>query len=229
MPLSISSRSCSSVRLTIQAWTRSDARSRGPLKIASTIAGRCSITRPGDEERHAQAVAGEQVEDARHPHLPAVGALAHHDGALGVLRIAGGPHGLGVDVEGEQTGKPLGESGMTDLRDERLEGHRARARALALEVGGQGQHTTVGVPGPDDLQPDGQPVGATAARQRDAGVAREVERPEIRIPGAADRAAGSPADRDRLVRVVVDGERAAGTESGDSRKSKRRKSACTRR
>ena len=58
-----------------------------------------------------------------------------------------------------RTGKPLGESGMTDLRDERLEGHGARARTLALEAGGEGQHTTVAVPGPDDLQSDGEPVG----------------------------------------------------------------------
>src|SRR6266699_774111 len=83
-----------------------------------------------------------------------------------------------------RTGKPLGESGMTCLR---LEGERARARALALEVAGEGEHAAVSVPGTDDLQPDGQAVGRPAARQRQCRVAGEVEGPEIGIPGAADR------------------------------------------
>src|SRR6185503_10314182 len=90
-----------------------------------------------------------------------------------------------------RTGKPFGVSGMTDL----LEGHGARDRALALEVRGQGEHATVRVPGADDLQPDGQPVRRPAARQRDRRVAGEVERPEIGIPGAADRAGRLAPDR----------------------------------
>src|SRR4029077_9499283 len=106
-----------------------------------------------------------------------------------------------------RTGKPLGESGMTCLRSEELEEHRARARPLALEVAGQGEHAAVAVPGADDLQPDGQAVGGHAARQRERWVAREVEGPEIGIPGAADRAGLLAADRDRPERIVIDGER----------------------
>src|SRR5215831_12517836 len=102
-----------------------------------------------------------------------------------------------------RTGKPLGDSGMTCL----LEGHGARARALALQLRGQGQHAAVGVPGTDDLEPDRQTVGGPPARQRDGGMAREVERPQIRIPGPADRAGGLAPDRDRLERIVVDRQR----------------------
>src|SRR6185436_5972701 len=101
------------------------------------------------------------------------------------------------------TGKPCGVRGMTGL----LEGHGPRARAFALQLRGQCEHAAVGVPGSDDLQPDGESVRGPPTGQRDRRMAREVERPQIRIPGAADRAGGLPADRDRLEGIVVDGER----------------------
>ena len=41
---------------------------------------------------------------------------------------------------------------------ERLDRQRARARAPALEMGGQREHAAVGVPGTHDLEPDGEPV-----------------------------------------------------------------------
>src|SRR5437879_3833690 len=110
-----------------------------------------------------------------------------------------------------KTGNPFGESGMACLRREgELERHRARAGTRALEVAGQGEDPAVAVPGTDDLEADRQAVGRPAARQRDRRVAGEVEGPEIGIPGAADGAGGLARDRDRLERVVVDGERGSG-------------------
>src|SRR5882724_646286 len=63
-----------------------------------------------------------------------------------------------------RTGKPFGESGMTCLRAGELERQRSRARAPALEIRGQGEQAAIGVPGPDDVQPDGQAVRRPAAR-----------------------------------------------------------------
>src|SRR5215470_14906598 len=109
------------------------------------------------------------------------------------------------------TGNPLGESGMaaSETGCERSEEHRARARALALEVSGQGEHTTVAVPGADDLEPDGQAIRRPATRQRDRGMAGQVEGPEVRIPTGANRAGLFTPDRDRLERIVIDGQRGA--------------------
>src|SRR5947207_7981486 len=81
-----------------------------------------------------------------------------------------------------RTGKPFGESGMTCL----LEGHRPPTRALALQLRGQGEHAAVRVPGTDDLQSDGQTVRGPPTRQRDRRMAREVEGPQIGMPGTAD-------------------------------------------
>src|SRR4026207_2474532 len=90
-----------------------------------------------------------------------------------------------------RTGKPLGESGMTDLRDERLEGHGARARTLALEAGGEGQHTTVGGPGAGELHAAGggrgpAPAGRRTRARRSAvrwGARRMRSRTAARAPG----------------------------------------------
>src|SRR5215475_4351220 len=79
------------------------------------------------------------------------------------------------------TGNPLGARGMAASASSASERHRARTGPRALEVGGQGQHAAIGVPGSDDLKPDGQAVGRPAARQRDGGVTREVEGPQVRI------------------------------------------------
>src|SRR5215472_8609808 len=58
------------------------------------------------------------------------------------------------------TGKPLGESGMAFPPRISVASHRqlARARPLALEMRGERQHPAVGVPWPDDLEPDRQSV-----------------------------------------------------------------------
>src|SRR5262245_11973314 len=78
-----------------------------------------------------------------------------------------------------RTGKPFGEIGMRHLQSarRRSQGHRARARPRALEVPGQGQHAAIGLPRADDLKADGQTVRREAARQRDRGVAGEIEWP----------------------------------------------------
>src|SRR6478609_1953713 len=55
----------------------------------------------GDEERLAQTVAGQQLEDQRHRHLRAVGALREQSGKVGVLGVVADPHLLRVEVEGE--------------------------------------------------------------------------------------------------------------------------------
>src|ERR1700754_2089688 len=73
-------------------------------------------------------------------------------------------------------GKPFGVRGMTDLLEGyRLERHRPRARALALQLRGQGEHAAVGVPGADDLQPVRQSVRRPTTRQRHRWMAGEVE------------------------------------------------------
>src|SRR5262245_44039296 len=99
-----------------------------------------------------------------------------------------------------RTGNPCGVSGMGSSAG--LERHRARAGSLALEDRGEGEHTAIRVPGADDLQSDGQSVRCEATRQRDRRVPGEIEGPEVRIPGAADRASVLARDRDRVVRVV---------------------------
>src|SRR5262245_58403192 len=112
-----------------------------------------------------------------------------------------------------RTGNPWAVSGMAILQESGRTGsarHRARAGTLALEPFGEREDSAVGVPGTDDLQADRHAVRRPPARQRDRRMAGQVERPRVRIPGAADRSGHLVADRDRRMRIVIERERGAG-------------------
>ena len=55
-----------------------------------------------DEEGRLQPVTVEEIEHAAGSDFPAIGPLRHEDGTLGIARIAPGPHGLGIEIEGEE-------------------------------------------------------------------------------------------------------------------------------
>src|SRR5690606_254867 len=48
-----------------------------------------------------------EIEHAVGADLPAIGALRHQDGSLGVVRVACCPHRLGIEIEGEKERKAL--------------------------------------------------------------------------------------------------------------------------
>src|SRR4029453_4428593 len=96
----------------------------------------------------------------------------------------------------------------------RSEGHRARARALALEGRGQGEQAAIGIQGTDELEPDRQAVRCPPARRGEGRGPGEVEGPHVGIPGAANGAGGLAADGDRLEGVVVYRERRTGEGRG---------------
>src|SRR5882762_9459237 len=97
-----------------------------------------------------------------------------------------------------RTGKPFGESGMTCLRSARVRG------ASAARTGARARDAR---PGRARGDRRARARRSAAGWERQRRVAGEVERPEIGIPGAADRAGRLAPDGDRLVRVVLDGER----------------------
>jgi len=81
----------------------------------------------GDEERLAQAVVGQQLEDQRHCHLRAVGALRQDARTVGVLGVVTDPHLLRIEVEGE------GDRAARAVRPVR-HGRQTTARRAAYDV-----------------------------------------------------------------------------------------------